>query len=68
VEMPKPTEEEKDFELAGIEGSGPYGPAERPMGGYLTLPATFGEADAAAWVERACECAGTLPPKVKKKK
>jgi TfoX/Sxy family transcriptional regulator of competence genes len=55
-------------ELGVIEGTGPYGPAERPMGGYLTLPASFGQADAAVWVERACEYVATLPPKVKKAK
>ena len=25
-------------ELAAIQGTGPFGPAERPMGGYLALP------------------------------
>src|ERR1035437_10640576 len=25
-------------ELAAIDGSGPFGPAERPMGGYTSLP------------------------------
>jgi len=28
-------------ELAVIDGSGPFGPAERPMGGYLSLPAAW---------------------------
>ena len=26
-------------ELAATDGSGPFGPGERPMGGYLSLPA-----------------------------
>ena len=34
-------------ELAAVEGSGPFGPGERPMGGYLSLPATFSDAEAA---------------------
>jgi TfoX/Sxy family transcriptional regulator of competence genes len=57
-------------ELAAIEGAGPFGPAERPMGGYLSLPPNW-RADpdlAAAWVERALAHVSTLPPKVKKPK
>src|SRR5215468_10177577 len=42
-------------ELAGIEGSGPFGPAERPMGGYLSLPPQWRESPnlAADWVDKA---------------
>ncbi len=54
-------------ELAAVEGSGPFGPAERPMGGYLSLPAAFSQAEARAWLERARAYVATLPPKVKKK-
>lgn len=53
-------------ELAAIEGSGPFGPPERPMGGWLSLPAHFSDEDAMAWIERAREHIATLPPKVKK--
>ena len=28
-------------ELAAIDGVGPFGPDERPMGGYLSLPAAW---------------------------
>jgi TfoX/Sxy family transcriptional regulator of competence genes len=57
-------------ELAAIDGSGPFGPAERPMGGYLSLPGTWrDDADLAArWVEKALAHVGTLPPKVSKPK
>lgn len=55
-------------ELRGIEGSGPFGPAERPMGGYLSLPASFTDEQATAWVERARAHIATLPAKVKKPK
>jgi len=57
-------------ELAAIEGSGPFGPAERPMGGYLSLPAAWrAEPElAAGWVARALAHVGSLPPKVKKPK
>ena len=54
-------------ELAGIEGSGPFGPEGRPMGGYLSLPASLSPEEAADWVERARDHVATFPPKVKKK-
>jgi TfoX/Sxy family transcriptional regulator of competence genes len=55
-------------ELAGIDGAGPFGPDERPMGGYLSLPASWrGEPDLAAdWVAKALAHVATMPPKVKK--
>jgi TfoX/Sxy family transcriptional regulator of competence genes len=57
-------------ELAAIDGSGPFGPAERPMGGYLTLPAAWRNSPevAAVWVDRALTHVRSLPPKVKKAK
>ena len=54
-------------ELAAVECSGSFGPAERPMGGYLSLPESYDETTARAWVERAREHVATFPPKVKKK-
>lgn len=51
-------------ELARIEGSGPFGPAERPMGGYLTLPPGFaGMPEAAQWVSRSLDFIARRPPK-----
>jgi TfoX/Sxy family transcriptional regulator of competence genes len=47
-------------------GGGPFGPAERPMGGYVSLPATFNDAEAKAWVGRALDYVSALPPKAKK--
>jgi TfoX/Sxy family transcriptional regulator of competence genes len=57
-------------EMASIEGTGPFGPAERPMAGYLSLPIAWRAtpALAAGWVERALGHARSLPPKVKKPK
>jgi TfoX/Sxy family transcriptional regulator of competence genes len=57
-------------ELASVEGSGPFGPAERPMGGYLSLPRAWRTSPelAASWVERALAHVRTMPPKVKKPK
>jgi TfoX/Sxy family transcriptional regulator of competence genes len=44
-------------------GGGPFGPEERPMGGYTTIP---DGADAEAWLERAAAHVATLPPKAKR--
>jgi hypothetical protein len=50
--------------LRAIPGSGPFGPAERPMGGYVALPPGFyGTPDAQAWVRRSLDHVGALPPK-----
>jgi TfoX/Sxy family transcriptional regulator of competence genes len=55
-------------ELAAMEGSGPFGPAERPMGGYVSLPPAWrAQPDLAAdWVAKALAHVGSLPPKIKK--
>jgi TfoX/Sxy family transcriptional regulator of competence genes len=57
-------------ELAAIEGSGDFGPAERPMGGYLSLPGAWRDDTdlAASWVLKAHAHVSSLPPKVKKAK
>src|ERR1700694_5051378 len=44
-------------------GGGPFGPTERPMGGYITLPAAISSAEAKRWVDRSLEYVGALPPK-----
>jgi TfoX/Sxy family transcriptional regulator of competence genes len=53
--------------LLSQPGAGPFGPAERPMGGYATLPATLSTADAHEWTTRAMDYVGALPPKAAKK-
>jgi TfoX/Sxy family transcriptional regulator of competence genes len=57
-------------ELAAIDGSGPFGPAERPMGGYTSLPLAWRATPdlAARWLERALAHVSSLPPKIKKPK
>jgi TfoX/Sxy family transcriptional regulator of competence genes len=57
-------------ELASMEGSGPFGPAERPMGGYLALPRAWRASPelAASWIELALGYVRTMPAKVKKPK
>jgi TfoX/Sxy family transcriptional regulator of competence genes len=57
-------------ELAATGEAGPFGPAERPMGGYLSLPEAWHASPevAASWVDRACAHVSTMPPKVSKPK
>lgn len=56
-------------ELLAVEGAGSFGPPERPMGGYVTLPAawTNDPTRASGWVRRALEHVSALPPKKPKK-
>ncbi len=51
--------------LAELPGAGPFGPAERPMGGYLALPADVAadRRKAGKWTKLALEFVATLPPK-----
>jgi TfoX/Sxy family transcriptional regulator of competence genes len=47
-------------------GGGPFGPAERPMGGYISLPQTFTETQAKEWIARSLAYVGALPAKRKR--
>ena len=50
--------------LRAVPGSGPFGPDERPMGGYVSLPpALVGTDDGDAWVRRSLDHVASLPPK-----
>jgi TfoX/Sxy family transcriptional regulator of competence genes len=49
-------------------GGGPFGPAERPMGGYATVPATLSLRAARSWTARALAHVAELPPKAAKPK
>jgi TfoX/Sxy family transcriptional regulator of competence genes len=56
--------------LLAEEGAGPFGPTERPMGGYVTLPAPWHAvpADAEPWIAKALDHVGSLPAKAKRPK
>ena len=54
--------------LRAMPGSAPFGPAERPMGGYVTLPAAWSAEEAAPWIDRSLAHVAALPPKKPKKK
>jgi len=52
--------------LRAVEGAGPFGPAERPMGGYVALPPSdVGTPDGDRWVARSLAFVGALPPKAR---
>ena len=53
-------DEEAAGELREL-GGGPFGPEERPMGGYITIPSGL---DARDWVDSSASHIATLPPKV----
>jgi hypothetical protein len=61
-------------ELERTEQTVPFGPAERPMGGYTGLPEVWNaaggadDATASDWVEKAYAYVAELPPKVPKAK
>jgi TfoX/Sxy family transcriptional regulator of competence genes len=61
-------DEASHAELGAMEGTASFGPAERPMPGYLSLPASLSDDEAASWVERARAHIATLPPKAPKSK
>lgn len=54
-------------ELLALDGAGPFGPAERPMKGWVALPTSFSDAEATERIEQAREHVSTLPPKARKK-
>jgi TfoX/Sxy family transcriptional regulator of competence genes len=57
-----------DADALRAAGGGPFGPAERPMGGYVSLPtAMIGTPDGARWVAAALDSVGALPPKAGKR-
>jgi TfoX/Sxy family transcriptional regulator of competence genes len=48
-------------------GGGPFGPAERPMGGYVSLPETMSADELDGWINSALSYVAELPPKQSKK-
>jgi TfoX/Sxy family transcriptional regulator of competence genes len=56
--------------LSTVDGTGPFGPAERPMGGYVAIPSDWRKPTKRSmeWVARSVEYVAALPPKSPKKK
>ena len=55
-------------ELGAIDGSGPFGPEDRPMGQYVSMPAAWRQEPdrTETWVMRSLDHVGAMPPKKKK--
>jgi hypothetical protein len=54
--------------LRALDGAGPFGPAERPMGGYVSLPRSLvGTDDGSRWVARSLDHVAAMPPKAAKR-
>jgi hypothetical protein len=51
--------------LSRVDGAGPFGPEERPMSGWQTLPAAT--ASGSPWIGKALEHVAGLPPKSPKR-
>lgn len=54
--------------LAALPGTGPFGPSDRPMGGYVTLPGDWTTRKASPWIAKAHATAAARPAKQPKKK
>jgi TfoX/Sxy family transcriptional regulator of competence genes len=61
-------DEPERAKLAAMPGAGPFGPPERPMSGYVTLPADWSARKATSWIAKAHDTAAALPAKQPKKK
>ena len=49
--------------LRAQPGAGPFGPAERPMGGYVTLPGGWTARKAKPWIDKSLAHVAALPAK-----
>ena len=54
--------------LLALDGTGPFGPAERPMGGYVSLPEAWGASEVEPWAARSLAHVSSLPAKIAKPK
>lgn len=74
MHIPKPTQDDRerlpaaDADRLRQVGGGPFGPAERRMGGYVALPLALHDdaAEARTWVDLALDHVAALPPKAPK--
>jgi TfoX/Sxy family transcriptional regulator of competence genes len=59
IKLPEPERER----LLAEPGAGPFGPEERPMGGYVMLPADWTGQEAEPWIQKSLATVAALPPK-----
>ena len=54
--------------LLAVDGAGPFGPVERPMGGYVALPPDLiGTPEGDRWIDLALRYVAGFPPKAPKR-
>jgi TfoX/Sxy family transcriptional regulator of competence genes len=56
-------DDDRRAELLAEPGAGPFGPAERPMNGWVTIPSGWTPDDVRPWAESALAHIAALPPK-----
>jgi len=56
--------------LLSVQGAGPFGPIERPMAAYVSLPGDWTKRSkrSTEWVDRSLTYVAALPPKARKQK
>ncbi|MEA2371260.1 MAG: hypothetical protein QOH12_1654 [Solirubrobacteraceae bacterium] len=54
--------------LLALDGTGPFGPAERPMGGYVSLPEAWDGSEVEPWAARSLAHVSSLPAKIARPK
>jgi len=55
--------EDDQQRLLAEPGAGPFGPEERPMAGYVAIPAEFPAGTASDWIGKSLAYVAGLPPK-----
>ena len=55
--------EDDQQRLLAEPGAGLFGPAERPMAGYVTIPADWPAETAGGWIAKSLTYVAALPPK-----
>jgi TfoX/Sxy family transcriptional regulator of competence genes len=55
-------------EQVAESGGGPFGPAERPMAGYVSLPVAMTGPEATSLIAESLSYVGALPPKIPKQR
>jgi TfoX/Sxy family transcriptional regulator of competence genes len=55
--------EDDQQQLLAEPGAGPFGPEERPMAGYVAIPADWPAGTAGDWIGKSLDYVAALPPK-----
>jgi hypothetical protein len=59
---------EEHDKLLAQPGSGPFGPSDRPMSGYATLPSNWSGRKATPWIDKALAQAAAQPQRTPKQR